>query len=321
MISIIIPVYNCEKYLQNGIESLIKQTIFNELEFVFVDDGSTDNSRNIIRKYVDIYENMTLIVQSNAGVSEARNRGIKESKGEYIAFFDADDIALPSLYEKLYDLLKNNSSDISIVDYSMVFENGEEKKHRQEIIREWENKDEALESFFSESIICTNPVDKMFTRKIVEKISFPEGYAIGEDMFFVYKAICEAHKIVIDTTQALYKYCLHPDSAMKKKFEDKHFDAVRLAKKILDEFEKNSKLYDYAEANYVHEICKMLGLLYRENVEQEYVEKVSKYKKYIKQYSIFKALKYMDKKHVIALELMKVSPILYIKIYKAMKVG
>ena len=108
MISIIIPVYNCEKYLQNGIESLIKQTIFNELEFVFVDDGSTDNSRNIIRKYVDIYENMTLIVQSNAGVSAARNRGIKESKGEYIAFFDADDIALPSLYEKLYDLLKNN---------------------------------------------------------------------------------------------------------------------------------------------------------------------------------------------------------------------
>lgn len=218
MVSIIIPVYNCENYLHMSISSLINQTIFNNLELIFVDDGSTDNSREIINEYVHVYSNMKLITQENSGVSVARNNGIKHSNGDFISFFDADDIAEPALYETLQSLLIDNNADISVINYNMVFENGVSKKHKSTLKKIYNSKNEALKSFFTENFICTNPVDKMFSRQVVDKISFPEGFAIGEDMFFVYKAICAADKLVIDTTNSLYNYCLHSDSAMKTHF-------------------------------------------------------------------------------------------------------
>lgn len=322
MISVVIPVYNCEKYLHDSIKSLVNQTIFDKLELVFVDDGSTDNSRDIIKKYVNIYDNMKLVVQDNMGVSVARNRGIKESKGEYVCFFDADDLAEPRLYEKLYKLLIENDADISIVDYSMLFENGIEKKHRPSVFEIWDSKDESLKKFFVGKLICTNPVDKMFSRKILDNITFPIEYAIGEDMYFVYNAIKKSNRVVIDSTSVMYKYRIHPESAMKKEFSEKHIGAVKLAEKILSDFERGEFLYDYAEANYVHEICKMFGLMYRKNQSlKKFANKTKIYKTYMKQYSIIKAFKYMEQKHVMALILMKISPRLYTLVYKMMKVG
>ncbi|MDK2808980.1 MAG: hypothetical protein PWP24_1717, partial [Clostridiales bacterium] len=93
MISVIVPVYNCEAYLDESIQSLLQQTYFEQLEVIFIDDGSKDNSAKIICKYTEKYSNMRLIRQSNGGVSAARNRGIEAASREYIAFFDADDIA------------------------------------------------------------------------------------------------------------------------------------------------------------------------------------------------------------------------------------
>lgn len=93
MISVIVPVYNCEKYLDKSIQSLINQTIFDDLEIIFVDDGSYDRSADIIKLYIEKYPNLTLICQKNKGVSAARNRGIGEAHGDYVTFFDADDLA------------------------------------------------------------------------------------------------------------------------------------------------------------------------------------------------------------------------------------
>ena len=100
MISVVVPIYNCASYLDRGIHSLINQTIFNELEIIFINDGSDDNSELILQTYIDKYSNMKLICQKNKGVSAARNRGIEEARGEYIAFFDADDIA-----EEMLDII------------------------------------------------------------------------------------------------------------------------------------------------------------------------------------------------------------------------
>lgn len=321
LISVIVPVYNCEKYLTRGIDSLVNQTYFEKLEIIFVNDGSTDKSELIIDSYVSRYNNMRLFTQCNKGVSAARNTGIEKSNGSYIAFFDADDVAEPKLYETLYKLLINNEADISIVDYSMIFSDGTSKKHRDNCFKILSDKSDILQSFFCSNLICTNPVDKLFTRKAIENVHFPEGYAIGEDMFFVYKSLCTAKKIVIDSSQVLYKYCIHHGSAMKTSFSDKNFDSVQLAKMIMDEFDKKEKIYNYAEANYIHEICKMLGLLYNGKVENKYYCKASVYIQILKNYSIFKAIKYMDKKHFFALELMKLSPYAYHFVYRIMKVG
>lgn len=321
LISVIVPVYNCEKYLERGINSLINQTYFDKIEFIFVNDGSTDNSELIIDSYVRRYDNMRLFTQCNKGVSVARNIGIENSTGLYIAFFDADDIAEPELYETLYKLLINNKADISIVDYSMLFIDGTDKKHRDSCFQILSDRSDILKSFFCENLICTNPVDKLFTRKVIKNIYFPEGYAIGEDMFFIYKTICAAKKIVINSSHVLYKYCINKDSAMKSTFSDKNFDSVHLAKRILEEFDNTEEIYNYAEANYIHEICKMLGLLYQGVVDDKYYQKAKVYISILKKYRISKAIKYMDKKHLIALELMKVSPSVYNFIYKILKVG
>ena len=133
MISVIVPVYNCEAYLDESIQSLLHQTYFEQLEVIFIDDGSKDNSAKIISKYSEKYSNMRLIRQTNGGVSAARNRGIEAASGEYIAFFDADDIAERQLYEKLFKLIEDNDADMSCVNYSMCFDDGIIKVHKPKI--------------------------------------------------------------------------------------------------------------------------------------------------------------------------------------------
>ena len=133
MISVIVPVYNCEAYLDESIQSLIRQTYFEHLEIIFIDDGSKDNSAKIINKYTEKYSNMRLVRQTNSGVSAARNRGIEVVSGEYIAFFDADDIAERRLYEKLFELIEDNDADMSCVNYSMCFDDGTIKVHKPQI--------------------------------------------------------------------------------------------------------------------------------------------------------------------------------------------
>lgn len=319
MISVIVPVYNCENYLQRSIQSLLKQTIFNQLEIIFVDDGSTDRSPFIIQEYVNQYSNMKLVHQYNMGVSSARNHGIKESTGEYIAFFDGDDIALDSLYEKLLQLIENNKVDLSCVNYLMCFSDGVTKIHKKQE-KKIICKEEILKSFLSENLLCTNVFDKLFKASIAKKIVFPKGYAIGEDMFFIFQYLQLSKKVAIDTTNSLYLYCIRSDSAMKSKFSAKYFDPVILSRKIMDILSSDQTLYLYAEANFIHETCKTMALYYQ-NKNVEYSETIMAYKNNLKSYSLQKACKYMSKKHFISFLLMRLSPKIYINLYKFLHIG
>lgn len=320
-ISVIVPVYNCEQFLDRSMASLIKQTIFDRLEIIVIDDGSTDKSLSKLLIYEKKYSNIRIIIKRNEGVSVARNVGIDCAKGKYIAFFDADDEAEPFLYEKLLILCTQKKADIGIVDYSMVFQDGKEVKHRENIEYEWTDMQSAKKSFFSENLICTNPVDKLFSKDIAKKIKFPAGFAIGEDMWFVYNAIGASKKIVLNSNESLYKYCLRANSAMKSEFSKKNIDSVKLADQIRRDIDNTDELYEYANANYIHEICKMLALLYKSEKKNEYYSVLKKYEKDLKDYSVFRAIKYMSKKHIFGLELMKMSPRLYLIIYRLLRIG
>lgn len=321
LITVIIPVFNCEKYLEQSIHSLLKQSIFENIEFVFVDDGSTDNSYEIIKKFQKLNKNFILLHQENKGVSAARNAGIKIAHGNYISFFDADDIAMPGLYEKLYDLIYKNNADISIVDYSMIFSDGTEKKHRASVRKTWTNSKDAIIDLFSTNLICTNPIDKMFRMEIAKEIVYPEGYAIGEDMYYVYSALNKSNKVILDSTVSLYNYVLRPTSAMKQRFDEKHFDAVRLAEIIVNECEEDKQVFNFAYANYIHEICKMLELMYRSNSQKKYADTAKKYMSELRKYKLSYAKEYMSKKHFMALVLMRLSPSIYCIIYRILRIG
>lgn len=321
LITVIIPVFNCEKYLEQSIHSLLKQSFFENIEFVFVDDGSTDNSYEIIKKFQKLNKNFILLHQENKGVSAARNAGIKIAHGNYISFFDADDIAMPGLYEKLYDLIYKNNADISIVDYSMIFSDGTEKKHRASVRKTWTNSKDAIIDLFSTNLICTNPIDKMFRMEIAKEIVYPEGYAIGEDMYYVYSALNKSNKVILDSTVSLYNYVLRPTSAMKQRFDEKHFDAVRLAEIIVNECEEDKQVFNFAYANYIHEICKMLELMYRSNSQKKYADTAKKYMSELRKYKLSYAKEYMSKKHFMALVLMRLSPSIYCIIYRILRIG
>lgn len=122
-ISVIIPVYNAEKWIHETLDSLVVQT-YQNVEIICVDDGSNDSSCEIIEKYQEKYENIRLVRQKNFGVCAARNTGIKNASGEYIAFLDADDYVEADMYEKMITKLKEDKSDIVFCEFVRFWPDG-----------------------------------------------------------------------------------------------------------------------------------------------------------------------------------------------------
>lgn len=190
-VSVIVPVYNCEKYLPEAIESLLNQSL-KECEFIFINDGSTDKSLEILEHYADKDTRIKIISQCNQGVSAARNVGIENAQGEYIGFLDGDDYVANGMYEKLYEVAVDNRCDIVICD----FEGGERQPSFE--------KDCVLDRSYIEQFIhpylLTNEGfnavwNKLYRQGFVKKynITFPKNIALGEDEIFNIKAFtyCE----------------------------------------------------------------------------------------------------------------------------------
>ncbi len=121
-VSLIMPVYNVEKYIENTLNSIIQQTL-KDIEVIIVDDGSSDQSISIVENFIKRYDHFKFIKQENKGPSAARNIGLKEAKGEYIAFIDSDDYMYPTHLENLYNLAKKTHSDIACCNYTKYFPN------------------------------------------------------------------------------------------------------------------------------------------------------------------------------------------------------
>ena len=121
-ISIIVPVYNVDQYLENCIESILNQT-FKDYELILIDDGSTDKSGEICDKYEKKDNRIKVIHKYNGGLSSARNAGLDLACGKYIGFVDSDDSIHPEMYEILYDLQQIYNADISVCSFKKVYEN------------------------------------------------------------------------------------------------------------------------------------------------------------------------------------------------------
>lgn len=121
LISVIMPVYNCERTLRRAAESILSQT-HGDMELILVDDGSTDGSREVCRDLVDSYDRVTAIRESNKGPAAARNRGLEVARGQYIGFMDGDDIALPRMYELLLSDLESTGADMAVCGFKGVEE-------------------------------------------------------------------------------------------------------------------------------------------------------------------------------------------------------
>ncbi|NOW06392.1 glycosyltransferase family 2 protein [Clostridium beijerinckii] len=224
LISVIVPVYNVEKYLPQCIDSILNQTEKN-LEIILVDDGSLDNSGKICDEFSKKDDRIIVIHKKNNGLSSARNAGLEIARGNYIGFVDSDDWLDKTMYEVLLKLLKENNSDISCCDFFKTANSNDSIPHiDNEIINSYNNI-ESLNNFYNglytQTVVAWN---KLYKRELFKDISYPVG-KIHEDEGTTYKLYYKANKITY-TNRPLYYYRITPNSITTSKFNKKRLDII-----------------------------------------------------------------------------------------------
>lgn len=220
IISIIIPVYNVEKYLCKCIDSILGQT-YKELEIILVDDGSTDNSGVICDKYEKKDNRIKVIHKKNGGLSDARNCGLDNAIGEYIAFLDSDDWVDFKYIEILYENLRDYNADISICNFRRVHDEKELLNNHNNIILY--NNIEALQQIYTnKSVQAIVAWNKLYKKSIFKKNRFPKG-KIHEDEYLIPILLYETKRVVYTDKELVY-YRQTPNSIMNSKFKLENLD-------------------------------------------------------------------------------------------------
>ena len=235
MISLIVPVYNVEEYLEECLESIRKQT-YQDIEVILINDGSTDGSQAICEYFCQTDKRFRLINQKNQGQSVARNHGVKESLGEYIMFVDSDDVVSLGLLEQLMKYMSNGIDIVECDRTEAIQCLNEEKKDIH--VKEFDS-NEALYQCFNHGV-SWSPVAKLYRRKIVEKVPFLENL-IYEDFYTGIVSLKYIHKMrKINYIGYYYRY--HTSSTMNQKYSEKNLDIFKVGEKLLEEFREDNWL-------------------------------------------------------------------------------
>ncbi len=237
-VSVIIPVYNVEDYLEKCLDSVVNQTL-KDIEIIVVNDGSPDNSQKIIDEYKKKDKRIISIMKENGGQASARNLGIKKARGEFLCFVDSDDWIELDMLEVLYNNAKENHSDIVTCDYFRVMDNVYTK---MAFIQR--NGNDPIKNYILNS---SGPCWRIVKRDIIvdNNLYFPEGI-IYEDYAVVplYALFC--HKIT-HVDKPLYYYLIRENSTMTQKKFNKKFSNIIDASDNLYKLVRNSKYHDEYE--------------------------------------------------------------------------
>ena len=247
-VSVIIPVYNSEKYIKKCIESIRIQTL-KEIEIVLVDDGSIDKSGEICDYYSRLDNRIVAIHIKNNGVSNARNTGIKFAKGKYIMFSDSDDYVDDRWCETLYNIAEENEDDFILCGYEIISSRNS-KSNRKQILSPL--KDESIildrKDFFNlyNWNLLNSPCNKIFNRNKINKhnISYIKTLSLGEDMIFNLDYLEKCSGSIRITNEALYYYSQDD----RESLDNRYYDNLFRIYKIL--FKKIKSTIDILETNY-----------------------------------------------------------------------
>ncbi len=234
-ISIVVPVYNVEKYLEKCLDSLLNQT-FTDVEILLVDDGSTDHSLKICKNYAEKDGRIRVIHQLNQGLSAARNTGIENATGKYIGFIDSDDYIDEDMYEYLYNQITNQKADIAVCGIYNEY---------ADIVRRAYPKDECVVATQKEAMamvleankISVNAVNKLYKIEIFKNLRYPVG-KLSEDAHLILEILLQAEKIVISTSPK-YHYVHRENSITTAPYRKKDLSVIEAYiknKKIIEKF-------------------------------------------------------------------------------------
>lgn len=208
ILSIIVPVYNVQEYLDACINSLLSQT-YERIEIILVDDGSTDDSGRICERYASLDPRIRVIHKENGGLSDARNAGIEIAKGEYIGFVDSDDWISTKMYEVLLRNLEVSKADIAVCERVAVYPDRMEDCGGTDSICVL-NQEESLDILYANKKYGSYACNKLFRKELFKSIRFPKG-RLFEDIYIMHELFGLANRVVfIDT--GLYFYLQRPNS-------------------------------------------------------------------------------------------------------------
>lgn len=284
-ISVIVAVYNTEKYLDRCIESLLNQT-YKNIELVIVEDCSTDSSRKLLKKYKENKNIKVFYNRENRGLSYSRNYGLKKSTGDFIGYIDSDDYVEPDYYEKLMSSIKDNKSDIAICDIKLV----DEQTNKIQRCKCYAN-DFDVYSVVNNGF-AASACNKLFKRKNIEKYPFAEG-KVNEDIAVVIPTVIQAKKISYADT--CYFYVQRGGSIQNSKFSDKRFDIFDGVKTTLERIKKEQDYEFYKNAIVYNQL--ILLLMFAIPKERNFIKRykfLKKFNELSKDYKITKNTNYLE---------------------------
>ena len=242
-VSVIIPIYNAECFINRCVDSILMQR-YKDFELILVNDGSTDQSDEICKKYEQMDKRIRYVNKTNGGVSSARNEGIKNAIGDYLIFVDSDDFGREEMLE---ELMKNESADFSMCGYEIYDD------LKQSVLQEYQCKElsgdihelsKRIADYLAPPFLL-GPCFKRFKRNIINKynIQFPVKIAYGEDAIFVLKYLLHCKTVEISPCVG-YSYCRHGKETLSRKFAINKIDINYQINRLINQLLEKEKIYE-----------------------------------------------------------------------------
>lgn len=259
LVSVIVPVYNVEKYLERCVQSIREQS-YRALEIILVDDGSRDACPALCDAHMEADDRVVVIHQENQGLSAARNAGLDKARGEYVVFIDSDDYVTPFHVENLREAMEREHSDLAMCKFANVVDGEEWRRDAgtRELLHYRTTDDEGcLSDLLYQRGIDTSVSAKMFPRSLIGDMRFPVG-KLYEDIMFTVPMISRAKKVaMIDNVDFLYYH--RRDSIQYQPFDRRKMDCIWQSRQMLDFVaEKYPRLQNAARVRYFGAVCNIL---------------------------------------------------------------
>ena len=225
-ISVIVPVYNVERYLTRCIDSILAQT-YQNFELILVDDGSTDGSGTLCDSYMKKDSRIKVIHKKNGGLSDARNSGIDAAEGEFLSFIDSDDWVRPDFLNILHGNAVQYGADASVVNLHKEYDDGRIEKLNR-VSEELLSREEALQNLYRIGIYINVACNKLYKSALFSDIRYPVG-KLHEDGFTTYKLLYKANRVYYSNAD-LYCYYQRSGSIMNQPFTERRLDEYEVYK-------------------------------------------------------------------------------------------
>ena len=311
LISIIVPVYNVEKYLEKCVNSIVNQT-YKNLEIILVDDGATDNSGKLCDELAKIDNRIKVYHKENGGLSDARNYGVERATGDYIGFVDSDDYIDSEMYEELYEAIKKENVDVVECNLKIIYPDRVELFTEQKYYNVY-TKQEYLEEYLKIEKIFGSACVRLIKSDIAKKLKFPVG-KLYEDTYYAYDLINVADSYVI-MDAPYYNYLMRENSITNAKFNPRIFNLIEIVEEFHNTvYENYPGLEEAADCRRMYAYFSVLNsILLEENYrDNEYYSEILSYFK--RNYISLLKNKYINRNRKLSVILIKLNIDLYRKV-------